>query len=352
MIKFVDLNRCWQELKTDLLPAYDEIHTSGIVSNGKYRTLVEEQLKDITGRKHCRLTTSGTTAIQGSLIAWNILRKKVACTNYSYVASTNQAALLNDVILFDVNENGNMVLDSDVEVDAIIPVSLFGNPVDYDEISSRTGNAKIIADCAQSLGSKYQGAPDGSLGDCSIFSFATNKPIPTAGTQGAILFDDDDMVEKVSRALGNGKLSRNSSIESFGINGSSYELQAAQIHFGLKRLQQWQNKRKQISDYYVSEFEDLPISIIKAEKNCDTNWHKFVIKTDSRDSLCDFLKQKGIDSQKHYTDNFAQFFGSGNKHMPYTEKLCKTVLSIPNNQWLTDQEVEKITTNIKNFFNG
>tara|TARA_B100001057_G_scaffold462825_1_gene516174 strand:+ start:10882 stop:11940 length:1059 start_codon:yes stop_codon:yes gene_type:complete len=352
MIKFVDLNRCWQELKSDLLPAYDGIHTSGMVSNGKYRTLVEDQLKDMTGRKHCRLTTSGTTAIQGSLIAWNILQKKVACTNYSYVASTNQAALFNDVILFDVNENGNIVIDSDVNVDAIIPVSLFGNPVDYDTITSHVGNAKIIADCAQSLGSKYKGAPDGSLGDCSILSFATNKPVPTAGTQGAVLFDDDNMVEKVGRALNNGKLSRNSRIESHGINGNSYELQAAQIHFGLKRLEQWQSKRKQISEYYMSEFKDLPICIIKAEKNCDSNWHKFVIKTDKRDSLCEFLKQKGIDSQKHYTDNFAEFFGSGNDVMPTTEKLCATVLSIPNNQWLTDQEVKHISNNIKNFFNA
>ena len=69
MIKFTNLPRCWQELKTELLPAYEEIQQSGQVCNGKYRELVEQQLKAITGRKHCRLTTSGTTAIHGALIS-------------------------------------------------------------------------------------------------------------------------------------------------------------------------------------------------------------------------------------------------------------------------------------------
>ena len=109
MIRFVDLSRCWNELKQELLPAYEEIHLSGNVANGKYRKLVEEQLKEITGRKHCRLTTSGTTAIQGSLIAWDMIDKDVACSNYSYVASANQAALLNNVQLHDVDNDGNIL---------------------------------------------------------------------------------------------------------------------------------------------------------------------------------------------------------------------------------------------------
>jgi dTDP-4-amino-4,6-dideoxygalactose transaminase len=350
MIKFVDLSRCWNELKHELLPAYEEIHQSGNVANGKYRKLVEEQLKDITGRKNARLTTSGTTAIQGSLIAWDLINKDVACSNYSYVASTNQAALLNKVQLHDVDEDGNISLASAINVDAVIPVSLFGNSVDYDLLRSKIGNAKMIADCAQSLGSTYKGKPDGSIGDCSVFSFATNKPVPTAGTQGAVVWDDDAMSERVEMAFNNGKMSRNTPIRSMGVNGNAFELQAAQIHFGLKRLQQWQDRRTQISTHMMSEFKQLPIKVITAKQYCESNWHKFVIKSDLRDGLYDHLRNNNIDAQKHYTDDFNLFFGNGH-YMANTKVLCDTVLSVPNNQWLTDDEVEYIIQTVKEYYN-
>lgn len=350
MIRFVDLSRCWNELKQELLPAYEEIHLSGNVANGKYRKLVEEQLKEITGRKHCRLTTSGTTAIQGSLIAWDMIDKDVACSNYSYVASANQAALLNNVQLHDVDNDGNISLQSHIEVDAVIPVSLFGNSVDYDDIKGKIGDAKMIADCAQSLGSTYKDRPDGSIGDCAVFSFATNKPVPTAGTQGAVVWDDDAMNERVEMAFNNGKMARNTPIRSMGVNGHAFELQAAQIHFGLKRLQQWQHRRTQISTHMMSEFAQLPIKIITAKDYCKSNWHKFVIKSDERDGLYEHLRGNNIDAQKHYTDDFNHFFGDG-RDMPNTKILCDTVLSVPNNQWLTDEEVSHIIRTVKEYYN-
>lgn len=350
MIRFVDLSRCWNELKHELLPAYEEIHQSGNVANAKYRKLVEEQLKDLTGRKNARLTTSGTTAIQGSLIAWGIINKDVACSNYSYVASTNQAALLNKVHLQDVDQDGNISLQSEIDVDAVIPVSLFGNSVDYDELKRKIGDAKIIADCAQSLGSTYKDRPDGSIGDCAVFSFATNKPVPTAGTQGAVVWDDDDMNDKVEMAFNNGKMSRNTPIRSLGINGHAFELQAAQIHFGLKRLQQWQDRRTQISTHMMSEFKQLPLSIITAKNYCKSNWHKFVIKSDVRDGLYEHLRSNDIDAQKHYTDDFNHFFGDG-QDMANTKILCDTILSVPNNQWLTDDEVTHIVNTVKEYYN-
>ena len=95
MIKFTNLERCYDELKEQLIPAYEEIQTSGIVIDGKYCNLVEEELQQITGRKFAKLYPSGTTAILGALIAWNIFEKNVALSNYSYVASANQAALIN-----------------------------------------------------------------------------------------------------------------------------------------------------------------------------------------------------------------------------------------------------------------
>ena len=351
MIKFANLSRCYEELKEDLLPAYEEIQTSGQVCNGKYRTLVEEQIKEITGRRYCRLTTSGTSAILGALIAWDLKGKNIIASNYSYVASVNQAALLNNVKLQEVDEDGLMNIPAEVkDVDAVIPVSLFGNTVDYDKLLSRTGDAKIIADCAQSLGSTYKGKSDGSIGDCAVFSFATNKPIPTAGTQGALVWDDETMCDRVGMAFNNGKMSRNTSIRSYGINGHAFELQAAQIYFGLQKMDIWQKRRTQIANYLNDAFSELPFDVIRPKDYCQSNWHKYVIKTVKRDHLHDYLRDNGIECQKHYTDNFNNFFGDNNQ-MAQTQKLCDTVISLPNNQWINDVEVEHMAQKVKDFFN-
>tara|TARA_B100000579_G_C22847338_1_gene865233 strand:+ start:4155 stop:5207 length:1053 start_codon:yes stop_codon:yes gene_type:complete len=350
MIKFTNIGRAYAELQEELHNAYNEIHSSGQVSNGKYCKLVEEDLKRITQRKFAKMFPSGTSAILGALLAWNIKNKKVACTNYSYVASTNQAALLNDVELFDVDKNGLMLLKEQINHDACIPVSLFGNTVDYDEFYKNIGtNTKVIVDCAQSLGAKYKGKPDGSFGDVAVLSFSTNKPVPTAGTHGALVWNDENMTDIIKQVANNGKLGRNDPINTFGINGSAYELQACQIYFGLKRLEKWQTRREKISRYYIETFADLPLNFILPNKHCTSNFHKFVLLHERRDAIHDHLKANNVDAQKHYTDSFNDFFGD-KKEMPNTTMLCNSVLSIPNNQWLTDAEVETVAETIKKFF--
>ena len=105
---------------------------------------------------------------------------------------------------------------------------------------SATLRGRIVVDAAQSLGTKYKGRPDGSFGDAAIFSFARNKPVPTAGTHGAIVWDDDSMTDKILSASMNGKLSRNGGIVSYGVNATPFELQAAQIDIGLDHMGEWQ----------------------------------------------------------------------------------------------------------------
>jgi dTDP-4-amino-4,6-dideoxygalactose transaminase len=350
MIKFTTLYRAYTELQEELRDAYNEIHLSGQVTNGKYCKLVEEDLKRITQRKFAKMFPSGTSAILGALLAWNIKNKKVACTNYSYVASTNQAALLNDVELFDVDKNGLMLLKEQINHDACMPVSLYGNTVDYDEFYKNISpNTKIIVDCAQSLGAKYKNKPDGSFGDVAVFSFSTNKPVPTAGTHGALVWDDENMTDIINQVANNGKLGRNDPINYLGINGTAYELQACQIYFGLKRLEKWQTRREKISKYYINAFTDLPLSYIVPNEHCASNFHKFVIQHQERDAIHNHLRANNIDAQKHYTDNFNDFFGN-KKEMPNTTMLCNSVLSIPNNQWLTDAEVETVAETLKKFF--
>ena len=339
--------RLYKQICDPLTDAYHKIQTSGNVIDGEYCRSAEKKLKFITKRKHARITTSATIALMVSLIAWNIRNKKVACANYGYVASANQAALLNDVDFFDVDRRGLINLDTRFSHDLVIPVSLYGNSIEYTNLKT-ADDTKVIVDAAQSLGTKYKGQPDGSFGDAAIFSFARNKPVPTAGTHGAIVWDDDSMTDKILAASMNGKLSRNGGIISHGVNATPYELQAAQIDVGLDHMGEWQGKRKLIHQYYSTQFANLPIEIIESNKDCESNYHKFAMLVDKRDSLAEYLNSQNITALLHYTDNFANYFGKGN--FPNTDMLCKKVITLPNHPWLTDSEIETVAEKVKSFY--
>ncbi len=348
MIKNTGLDRLYLQIKDRLNEAYHEINLSGEPIDGKYCKSVEDKLKQITGRKHARVTTSGTSAIQTALIAWKIKNKKVACTNYSFVASANQAAYNNDVDFIEIDSNGLMKIGQHFDHEAIIPVSLYGNMIDYDKLDI-SDNTKVIVDSAQSLGSKYKGKPDGSFGDVAVFSFARNKPIPTNGTHGALVWDDDEMTDKIKAVSMNGKLSRNGGIVSAGINAQPFELQAAQIDIGLDHMQEWQNKRKQIFQYYSEHFAGLPLQIIGAPEYCEGNHHKFAMLSDDRDALVTHLTDSNIQALLHYTDNFAKAYGSV-KEYPMTDKFCQQIITLPNHPWLTDSEIEIVANKVKQYY--
>jgi len=351
MISNVAGDRLYNQIHERLNDAYHKIHTSGNWIDSVYCRSAEEKIKKITGRKHARLLSSGTSSIMVALLSWNIRNKKVACTNYSYVASASQAALINDVEFTDIDDNGLMLLDNHFGHDAVIPVSLYGNTIDYDNLKI-SDHTKVIVDCAQSLGAKYKGKADGSFGDAAVFSFARNKPIPTAGTHGAIVWDDDGMTDMIKAVSNNGKLGRTSSIKGFGINAIPMELQAVQIDIGLDHMGEWQMKRELIHEHYMAEFDHLPLRIIQPSEHCDSNYHKFAMLVDDRDGLRDYLARFDIQSLEHYTDNFAEFFhGKDQKNnFPNTNMFCEKVLTLPNHAWLTDAEIETVSQKVKDFY--
>jgi dTDP-4-amino-4,6-dideoxygalactose transaminase len=348
MISNVAGDRVFRQINERLTEAYEHIHTTGNWIDDRYTNSAEQKLKFITRRRHAKLVTTGTSAIQIALMAWNLVDKKIACTNYSYVASANQAAFLNNVDFFDVDDNALIDIGDKFTHDAVIPVSLYGNTIDYDNLKT-SDKTKVIVDCAQSLGAKYKGSPDGSFGDVAIFSFARNKPVPTAGTHGALVWDDDTMSDKIKAVSTNGKLGRNAPISSMGINGTPFEIQAAWIDIGLDHIGEWQEKRKQIHNYYKEAFKNLPVEIVEAPSYCESNYHKFAMRTHDRDGLHKHLQEKDIQALQHYTDNFAKYFGS-HKAFPKTDLFCKSILTLPNHAWMTDSEVETVASSVKVFY--
>lgn len=347
VIKFKSLDRFYKENQEQIDHVYQSIFDSGKHIDGDYCRAAEEKLKQLTGRKHAAFVSSGTSALLTAMLALDLKNKHISVPNYSYIASANQAALQNTIKLVDVDNKGILIANNITTCDAVIPVSLYGNTPDYDKLPK---NTIVIADCAQSLGSTYKAKPDGSVGDIAVFSFSGNKPVPTSGTAGALVWDNDNITDSVLLASRNGKLGRNTPVASLGINAEPFEFQAGIASIGLDCIHQWQQRREHIHQYYAEQFQELPISIIEPADYCTSNRHKFVLLSNKRDLLHDHLQSESVQSQKHYTDNFADYFDKENKNnYPGTEYLCNSALSLPNHQWLTDAEVEYVAQSIKNF---
>lgn len=347
MIKFKGLDRFYKQHQDCIDSVYQSVFNSGKHVDGDYCRSVEQKLKNITGRKHAAVVSSGTSAILTAMLALDLQNKSVAVANYSYIASANQAALQNRISLVDVDLNGVIMPSAVPACDAVVPVSLYGNTPDYDQLPGVT----TIADCAQSLGSTYKGKPDGAFGDIAVFSFSGNKPVPTTGTAGALVWDDDAITDRILLASRNGKLSRNTPVASLGINAEPFELQAGIVDIGLDYMLVWQARRNAIHQYYTECFRELPLGIIEPADYCVSNRHKFVLLFKQRDQLHDYLNNNGVESQKHYTDNFADYFDPNNSdRYPGTKRLCKYSLSLPNHQWLLDSEVETVAHTVKSFF--
>jgi len=134
MISNVAGDRLYQQIKDRLNDSYENIHQSGNWIDGVHCRSAEEKIKKITGRKHARLLSSCTSSLMVALLSWDIRNKKVACSNYSYVASASQAALINGVEFMDVDNKGLISLEKQFTHDAVIPVSLYGNTIDYDNL--------------------------------------------------------------------------------------------------------------------------------------------------------------------------------------------------------------------------
>ena len=343
MITFKGIDRFYQQHQEQIQYNFDQVMRKSSGTDGDFCRSVESKICAITGRKHAAVVSSATSALMIAMISLNLNKKCIAAPNYSYVASVNQIAFCNRLNFVDVDNNG--IANNYPGADAYITVSLYGNTPDYNNLS----NITTIADCSQSLGSLYRGNPDGSFGDIAVFSFNENKPVPIFGTQGVIVWDRDELTNPIISASKNGKLGRNSPVTGLGINAEPFELQASLINIGLDYLETWQQRREEIHCYYRDQFVDLPIDIVEPESYCVSNRHKFVILLEDRESFVNYMQDE-VQVQMHYTDKFSNTWHQIRSHYPNTDRFCNQAISLPNHQWLTDSEVEKIAEKTKKFF--
>jgi dTDP-4-amino-4,6-dideoxygalactose transaminase len=235
---------------------------------------------------------------------------------------------------------------------AIIPVHLYGHPADLDKIIeiAKKYNLWVLEDAAQAHGAIYKGKKIGAHGNAVAWSFYPGKNLGAYGDGGAVTTDDEILAEKI-RELRNYGSKTKYLHSSLGFNKRLDPLQAAILDIKLKHLNRWNLHRTKIASRYKTNLTDCDVILPKVSKDVNPVWHLFVIRCEKRDLIQKFLTEKGIETLIHYPipPHNQKAYALPCK-LPIAEQLSREVLSLPIGPHMPLDDVDFVSSNIKNIF--
>ncbi len=336
-----------------------------LTNNGQFHQEFEQKLAKHLGVKYISLFSNGTLALMTAYKQLS-LTGEVITTPYSFVATTH-AMLWNNItpVFCDVDPiYGN--LDADKiealitdKTTAIVPVHVYGNPVDVDKIQkiAKKHNLKVIYDAAHAFGVEKDGQSILNFGDLSILSFHATKTFNTI-EGGAIICHDAETKKQIDY-LKNFGFENETSVIQTGINGKMNELQAAFGLLQLKTIDKDIAKRKKVANFYKKEFREVKgIRFLEDIKNIKHNYSYFPIFIEeeypmTRDHLYQKLKDNSIFARRYFYPLISEFsmyknFDSANpKKLPNAVKMADQVICLPIYPELGQNEVEYVINQIK-----
>ena len=322
----------------------------------------EKNFSNFSGTKYCISVANGTDALEIAIKSLNLKKgSEIIVPNNTWI-STAESVVNNEfkLVLCDINLDDYTICLDDLRkkinyrTSAIIPVHLYGNPVNINNIKKIIGNKniKIIEDCAQAHGSKIYNKHVGGLGDVSAFSFFPSKNIGALGDAGAITTNSKKIYNYCLRARNHGALSKYDHLFP-GRNSRLDSIQALILNIKLLNYKKVIKRRNFIANIYLKELNKISeIKLIKLNKHCVYSFHQFVIRANNIKKLKEYLLKNGIETMVHYPYmlNELSFF---NNHFKFekSHKLGDKILSLPISEEHSISEIRYVTKKIKNFFN-
>ena len=328
----------------------------------------EEEFARYCGTRFAVSTASGTAALVLSLIAIGVRGGEVVTTPASFVASANSIIHAGATPRFaDINLETYTVDPEKVratlndKVKAMLPVHLYGFPAAMKELCELASERSIavVEDACQAHGASYDGKKAGSIGDVGCFSFFPSKNMTVGGDGGMMVTNDEAIAERVRslRDCGRAKGSKYTH-DLLGFTERLNTVQAAIGRVQLKRLDTWNEKRRQIASKYNDALSDLGdlVRPPSGDSLVHQVYHMYAIRCKRRDELRNWLSNRGVETGVHYAAPihlqpiYREMFGYKGGEFPNSETLCNSELSIPMHPNLTSEDVKFISGVIHNFY--
>ena len=366
-VPFLDFVGPYEELKAELDEAYFSFMRSAWYILGQEVEAFEREFADYCGAQHCVGVGNGLEALHLILRAYGIGDgDEVIVPSNTYIATwlavsyagATPVPVEPDPQTFNIDP-ARIEAAITARTKAIMPVHLYGQPADMDPIMvlARQHGLKVIEDNAQAQGARYKSRRTGSLGDAAGNSFYPGKNLGALGDAGAVTTNDATLADRV-RSLRNYGSKKKYYNECKGYNSRLDELQAAFLRVKLKKLDDWNERRRAVAARYLAGFRGasgLTLPFVPAW--AEPVWHLFVVRHPKRDALQQGLTEAGIGTLIHYPvpSHLSGAYADGKwapGAFPVAEALANTVLSLPMGPHLRNAQagmvVEKTIEALKN----
>lgn len=348
-IPFTGLKKQYNNLRTEILDATDEVLRSGQLMGGNYTAEFENWLARRNHSKYAVTCHSGSQALEIIAEYYRMQSStnppRVVIPSMTYVATANAFIRAGwDVWIADVDKYG--LLDNkkhvpvDLSVQATVLVGLYGAAVNADRF---WGTDLVIEDGAQHwLANKCN-----RVGNACAISFDPMKNLNAYSNGGAVVTDDIELLEFAREWTNNGKPKHTS----IGTNSRMSEVDSAQMMVKTRYIDAWQARRANICLYWMGRLKNTGIRSLIDASNFETHaYHKFVIDVDKRDILQRNLAMKHIETRIHYREPLHELSAyadyTGPDVLSVASALSRRVLSLPIFPELSDLEVEYIIDSV------
>ncbi len=355
-IPLLDLVAQYHSIKDELDQAVLDVFESGRFILGPNVTALEQEIAAYIGVKHAIGVASGTDALIIALRALGVgSGDEVIVPAYSFFATAGVVLTVGARPVFvDVDPETYLIDIRQIEAaitprtKAIIPVHLYGQPADMDEIQelAKTHNLAVVEDNAQAIGAVYKGRKTASMGDVGCLSFFPSKNLGGYGDGGMVTTNDNQLAERVRMLRVHG-WKKKYFPEMLGYNSRLDEVQAAVLRVKLRHLDDWNARRGEIAGQYSQILGSFGLRVPVEAPDRTHVYHLYMVAFEQRDEVQRRLKEAGIASEVYYPQpmHLAEpclALGNHEGQFPVAESASRKLLALPLYPDLTNEQVEEI----------
>ncbi len=361
-----DLTRQYQQIRWEVAAAIDSVLPSGKYTLGPVLEQFEQEFATYCGVKHAIGISNGTEALHLALLAMGVgAGDEVITQANTYVATAFAVNYCGATPVFvDIEPTYSNIDVKQIEkkitskTKVIIPVHIYGHTVDMDPIIeiAKKYNLKVLEDASHAHGATYKGRRTGGLADAAAFSFYPSKVLGAYGDAGAVVTNDDQINHRLRVLRYMGQEVKHTHLE-IGYQQRLDPVQAAILRVKLRHLDGWIEKRRRIAALYNHLLQDLPIDLPKEADWAYHVYYLYTIRCQERDELAEYLALKGIETQKIYHTPVPlqpcyRYLNYRPEEIPVAADYATKLLNLPLFPEMTEEEVEIVCDQVRNFFEG
>ncbi|WP_404459493.1 DegT/DnrJ/EryC1/StrS family aminotransferase [Oceanobacillus kapialis] len=364
MIPITDPKRQFAALEADIMGKMIEILQKGSYISGEHVKKFESVIANRLGVEEAIAVANGTDALVLTLHAYGIgPGDEVITTPFSFFATAEAISRVGATPVFvDIDpttfnlDPGKVSEKLSKRTKAILPVHLFGQPADMNELNNvaKQHGLIVIEDACQAFGAVYQGEEIGTLGDAACFSFFPTKNLSTMGDGGMVVTSDPVIAKRIRELKTHGSNEKYFH-EEIGYNSRLDEIHAAILLCCLDHIDSWNAKRGLWADRYKKNLEALRYISLPNEKSDRRHvYHLYVIATEERDLLIKHLASRNIQTGIYYPQcihlqKAYEHLSYQEGDFPLAEQLSKRLLAIPLFPFMTENEQDIVIAGLKDF---